>query len=417
MVHSMTNNVSIDATLKLLKYEIQSIARSKRFIDWHESGSFSASLEYIVHEIEQSLLPNHPREAIKILDSFLVLGERVMNRCDDSNGNISAPFREAVVLWGLAWSLLPDFDGQKLAESIWKYFEMNDYGLLDDVIPSSADALKIKGLDELEALVKNQYQGGDDFKTFHALRDIAVVRQSPEAFFEVFQFTGRKEHVSDQIQRARLLINSNRNIEAITLLESIDDTDHYGYDSLDLLIDLYSAANDVDKAQKLRWRGFMTRSDLKYYHAYIEHAQTLTDKEQAHHDALLFAKSHLHLLTSIDLLHGLGCAEEAACQLRTSYDSLNGRYYPTLLALSKLFLEADFPLEAILIYRRLAEDILSRAQSKYYHHVIGYLKKEKKLMIKVTDWKSYPETGAYFDELARVHAKKPAFMRLFHEIE
>jgi hypothetical protein len=41
-----------------------------------------------------------------------------------------------------------------------------------------------------------------------------------------------------------------------------------------------------------------------------------------------------------------------------------GRFYPTLLTLSKLFLKAKFPLETILIYRRLAEDILSRAQSK-----------------------------------------------------
>lgn len=63
----------------------------------------------------------------------------------------------------------------------------------NEAAKASADALKRKGLDELEVLVKNQYRGGDDFKTFHALRDIAVVRQSPEAFFEVFQFTGRKE--------------------------------------------------------------------------------------------------------------------------------------------------------------------------------------------------------------------------------
>jgi hypothetical protein len=416
MVNSMVENVSIDEIIKPLKAEIQSVARSKRFIDWQESGSFSASLGHILYEVERNILPHHPQQAIKILDSFLALGERVMIRCDDSNGDISGSFREAVDMWGRAWSLLPDFNGQTLAESIWKYFEVNDYGLLDEVIPSTADALKRKGLDELEALVKNKYRGGDDFKTFHALRDIAVVRQSPEAFFEVFKFTGRKEHVSDQIDRARLLIQSNRKSEAITLLESIDDTEHYGRDSLDLLIDLYSDENDIGKAQKLRWRGFMTRSDLKYYHAYIEHAQTSTDKEHARNEALVFAKSHSNPLTAIDLLHGLECAEEAACQLREAYDRLDGRFYPTLLTLSKLFLKANFPLEAILIYRRLAEDILSRAQSKYYHHAINYLKKEKKLTIKVNDWKSHPETEAYFAELASLHAKKPAFMRLFYEM-
>lgn len=265
-------------------------------------------------------------------------------------------------------------------------------------------------------MVKNQYRGGDDFKTFHALRDIAIVRQSPEAFLEVFKLTGRKEHVSDKIDRAKLLIQSNRKHEAITLLESIDDTEHYGRDSLDLLIDLYSDENNIEKAQQLRWRGFITRSDLKYYHAYIAHAQTSADKDKALNEALAFAKNHSHPLTAIGLLHDLGCPGEAACQLREAYDRLDGRFYPALLTLSKLFLEADFPLESILIYRRLAEDILSRAQSKYYHHAINYLKKEKKITLKVKDWKSYPETSVYYAELAELHAKKPAFMKLFASV-
>ncbi len=412
----MVENVSIDLIVKSIKSEIQSVARSKRFIDWQESGSFSASLGHILYEVDQKLLPHHPQQAIKILDSFLGLGERVMNRCDDSNGDISGSFREAVDMWGRAWALLPDFNGQILAESIWKYFEANDYGLLDDVIPSTAEALKRKGLDELATLVKNQYRGGDDFKTFHALRDIAIVRQSPEAFLEVFKLTGRKEHVSDKIDRAKLLIQSNRKHEAITLLESIDDTEHYGRDSLDLLIDLYSDENNIEKAQQLRWRGFITRSDLKYYHAYIAHAQTSADKDKALNEALAFAKNHSHPLTAIGLLHDLGCPGEAACQLREAYDRLDGRFYPALLTLSKLFLEADFPLESILIYRRLAEDILSRAQSKYYHHAINYLKKEKKITLKVKDWKSYPETSVYYAELAELHAKKPAFMKLFASV-
>lgn len=412
----MVENVPLDLIVKRLKSDVQSVARSKRFIDWQESGAFASSLGHILYEIEQNLLAHYPQQTIKILDSFLALGGRVMNRCDDSNGDISGSFREAVQMWGQAWSLLPDFNGLILAESIWKYFKANDYGLLDEVIPSTADALKRKGLDELEALVKNQYCGGDDFKTFHALRDIAVVRQSPEAFLEVFKFTGRKEHVSDQIERARLLIQSNRKPEAITLLESIDDTEHYGHDSLDLLIDLYSDENNIEKAQQLRWRGFVTRSNLKYYQAYIEHAQTSVDKDKARNEALEFAKNNSHPLTALELLHALGYPEEAACQLRETYDRLNGRFYSALLTLSKLFLDANYPLEAILIYRRLAEDILLRAQSKYYHHAINYLKKEKKLTIKVKDWKSHPKTGAYFDELSKLHAKKPAFIKLFFPV-
>lgn len=410
-------NASIDLIVKSLKSEIQSISRSKRFINLHEAAYFSASLRHILHDVEQKLLPSHPQQALKILDSFLALGERVMNRCDDSNGDISEPFREAIEMWGQAWALLPDFNGQLLAESIWKYFKTNDYGLLDEVIPSAADALKRKGLDELEALIKSQYLGDDDFKTFHALCDIAIVRQSPEAFLGVFELTGRKEHLSDKITRAKLLIQCSRKLEAITLLESIDDTDHYGRDSLDLLINLYSDEPDIEKAQQLRWRGFITRSNLTYYQAYIEHIQTSTDKDKALYDEVAFAKNHSEPLIAIELLLNLGRTDDAADQLRKNYDQLDGRRcYSSLLGLSKLFLVADCPLETILIYRRLAEDILTRAQSKYYHQVINYLKKEKKFTTKVTDWKCYLETNVYFSELVRLHAKKPAFMKLISSV-
>ena len=63
----MVENISIDMIVKSLKAEIQSVARSKRFIDRCESGAFSTSLGHILYEIEQNLLPHDPQQAIKLL--------------------------------------------------------------------------------------------------------------------------------------------------------------------------------------------------------------------------------------------------------------------------------------------------------------------------------------------------------------
>lgn len=409
----MSDTASPDAIIKHIKTTIQSIARSKRFIERRESSAFTATLEKILYEIESQLLPNHPKQAIKILDSFLALGECVMNRCDDSNGDIGDAFRYAVVMWGKAWSLLPDFTGHILAESLWKHFENNDYGLLDKMISSAADALKRTGLDELESLVKSQSGAQVHFRIFHALQDIAVIRQSPEAFLEVFKFTGRQETMSDQLKRARLLIQSSRKQEAISLLESIDDTAHYGRDSLDLLIELYNGEGNVEKAQALRWRGFITRSDLNYYHVYTENLDSASDQKQALNSALEFARNNPQLLTAIQLLNDLGYPDQAACVLREKYEQLNGHFYSTLLQTAENFLITGHLLEVVLIYRRLSESLLERALSKYYHHAIGYLKKEKKLGANVKDWMTYPPTREYFNELAKQHSKKSAFMKEF----
>jgi len=126
--------------------------RTSRFIDWRESSDFSRRLAYILSSTENNLLPDYAKHAIRILDSFLSQGEKIMNRCDDSNGSIGDEFRYAVTLWGKAWDFLPEFDGKILAERIWHYLLTNDFGLTDEIIPACTEALQRHGLDELETL-------------------------------------------------------------------------------------------------------------------------------------------------------------------------------------------------------------------------------------------------------------------------
>ena len=414
----MPNQSSPDAIVKELQTEIKSISRSSRFIDWRESSDFSRRLAYILSSVENSLLPDYAKHSIRILDAFLSQGEKVMNRCDDSNGSIGDEFRYAVTLWGKAWNSLPDFDGNVLAERIWHYLLTNDFGLTDEIIPACTEALQRQGLDELETLVKaNQHQVKREYLILHALRDIAILRQSPEALRAVFQLTGHRETPSDQLDIARLLIKCGRHQEAISLLETIDDTSHYGRDSLDLLIELHDLEGYKEAAQKLRWRGFVTRSNLDYYQAYIDHLVSDTDKQQARTDAIAFALNNTNLITSITMLNDLKQPDEAALALRNQYESLDGLHYNSLKKIAKHFIKVDYPLEATLIYRRLAESILQRAQSKYYDYAIGYLKKSKEIGVDVQSWLGYSTTEEYFNLLRNEHARKPAFMKVFSLID
>lgn len=414
----MPNNLSPDVVVKELQTDIKSISRSKRFIDWRESSDFSRRLAYILSSVENNLLPDYSSHAIKILDAFMSQGEKVMNRCDDSNGSIGDEFRYAVTLWGKAWAALPDFDGNLLAERIWHYLLTNDFGLTDEIIPACTDALQRHGLDELEALVKaNQQQVKREYLILHALRDIAILRQSPEALRAVFQLTGHKETPSDQLDVARLLIKCVRHQEAIALLETIDDTSHYGRDSLDLLIELHELEGNKETAQKLRWRGFVTRNNLDYYQAYIEQLVSEIEKQQSRTDAIAFALNNASLITSITMLNDLKQPDQAALALRNQYDSLDGLHYNSLKKIAKHFMKVGYPLEAILIYRRLAESILERAQSKYYDYAIGYLKKSKEMGAEVQSWLSYSTTDEYFELLRKEHARKPAFMKVFNLID
>lgn len=245
-----------DTLTTTIRDAIKSIARPSRFIDRSDSGAFSHELAQILGEIDNNLLLHYPSDALTALDAFLSLDKKIMNRCDDSNGSISDEFRYAVDLWGRAWNNLPDFDAHTLVKALEKRITSNSYGLFDNIVPAAGAALKKKGLDELEQLMRSHYaQNKELFYAYNTLRDIALLRESPEAFKEVFELGNYKGTVSDQLDLARLLIKAQRTEEAIQLLETIDDTSHYGAPSLDLLIEIYDAVKNISAAQRLRWRG------------------------------------------------------------------------------------------------------------------------------------------------------------------
>lgn len=416
-VRLMLDAASPEKLVKTIKASIQSIARSNRFIDWRESGSFSQSLDQILADIENHLLTQYPDHAITALDSFLAISEKVMNRCDDSNGSIGGEFRHATKLWGDAWANLLDFDGEKLADAIWYYMDNNDYGLVDNLVQDCAVALRRRGLDELDQLAKKHcLKNKDKFSVYHVMRDVAWLKGSPEALKEVFAMTGHCETESDKLDIARLLIKAWRSQEAIQLLESMDDTTHYGYPALDLLIEAYALEGNQAKTQQLRWRGFVNRSNLKYYHDYIKFLTTEPEKEKALHEAIELALNHHDLITSMQLLIDLGCTDKAADMLRKKYDDLDGRQYYYLKDIAKHFTNAGYPLESILIYRCLTEDILARAQSKYYPYAISYLKKSKELDQQVESWFDYLPTRSYFESLRKQHSRKTAFLQGFNQL-
>lgn len=398
--------------------QIKAIARAERFIDWRESFDFSDALMQILSNIENYLLPTSPEHAIALIDTFLAMDEQVFNRCDDSNGNIGDQFRNAVILWGKAWGCLAEFDGEKLATAIWNHLQNNDYGIKDNIISACAAPLKQAGLETLEKLAKDYLlHQEDDFSAYHVLHDTALIRQSPEAFKEVFKLAGRQETDSDKIEMARMLIKAWRAKEAIELLESINDSNLSAYQMLDLLIEAYDIEGDYEKCQQLRWNGFIIQSNAKYYHAYTKYLSQDSQKEKALNDATEFANNHICLITGIKLLNELGLPDQSSALLLKKYDRLDGDQYYDLKDIAKYFAKVGYPLEAILIYRRLTESIVNRAQSKYYQYAFNYLGKSLALDKEVTHWLNYPNTPTFISQLKATHSRKPSFMQGLKLIE
>lgn len=414
-VERLADSDSYNKVLDSILDEIKSISHSHEFINWRDSSHFAQSLARVIYNIETLLLPNHPKEALTALNAFLKASPKIIERVDDSSGNVGDEFRYAVTVWGKIWNQLADFNGNELAKAIWNYFDENDYGLYDDMILSAADALKLSGLNELENLIKSKYTTAKrSFTVFHALHNIAMLRKSPEDFLEAFKFTHREMSTSDQLELARLLIDTSRADEAIHLLESVK-SDYDAYKHTDLLIEAYLIKGNTDIAQQLRWDGFVKQHRKDLFKSYYDTLPTDQEKKKTIDIAIDVALTW-DTTASISMLFEMNQHDKAAALLHKRYDTLQGNQYYTLKDFADEFTKAGFPLEAILIYRRLTEDILARAQSKYYHHAINYLKSSKHISTYVQDWKTYLTTASYFNQLKEQHRRKPAFMLKFELI-
>ncbi|WP_369426451.1 DUF6880 family protein [Pelagicoccus sp. SDUM812002] len=63
--------------------------------------------------------------------------------------------------------------------------------------------------------------------------------------------------------------------------------------------------------------------------------------------------------------------DRAAAFAQSHIDKISGRYWEILPQYARTF-EAEHPLVATLLYRKLLEDVLDNARSKAYHHAADY---------------------------------------------
>ena len=110
----------------------------------------------------------------------------------------------------------------------------------------------------------------------------------------------------------------------------------------------------------------------------------------------------------------IGELAEAAAVVVGAPGELNGDMYFGLVPLAEK-LEPAHPLAASLAYRALLESILSRGQSKYYHHGARYWVLLLQIGPWVADWKGFESEVEYRERIGREHPRKTAFWRAAKE--
>ncbi len=418
-----------DAAVERLRLAITDLRRDREFIDYRESRSFADGIDSLRATIMDTVVRDSPAAAASLLEDLIRLDEVVFERCDDSDGSVATVLAGAVEDWGRAWALVPERDVAALAQKVLALHLGNQYGVRDDMIAAAKDALGEGGLTALDLDLRQHLSAAapgeanepalDPKRTLlRALRDVADARGDVDAFIEGHVLAGTDRRFVEEI--AERLISAGRPQEAISWLDKawLDKASapHAGrQDKIDTLrIDALMRLDRVADAQEVRWSAFTRTLSHDRFESYLAHA-TAEARDAAHAKAISVARAHRDVLSALGVLHRIDKAEAAAF-VEARHADLSGGVYFVLRPAAEV-LASDFPLAAVLLYRRMVDAVVESGQSKYYSYAAGDFVASDRAAAQVTDWRGHQDQATYRAELKSRHSRKRAFWSRVTEAE
>jgi hypothetical protein len=396
-----------------LKKQLSALSRGKKFYVAGESEEIASEMINICQAITDELAPLKVDAAIELAERFLSLNRKVFERVDDSYGNIWPIFDKLLADLASFYQKSDSYGSDALAKKVFDWYCHNDYSVYDNIVEYFAPPLGNEGLAELERLLREQWKSTtrkprSDYSTTHFLRGwlaIADARKDVDQYISILEQTGQAETVHYQVEIAERLVKIGRCQEALIWLDKVEDSPRFREEKRKLKIQVYEGLGNFEEAQTLRIEQFSASPSKTLYYQCLKGAE---DADPLRERLLSAAFSHPLISQSLTFFIEVGECASAAALVLEKRQEWNGSNYHSLQPAAQ-GLENLYPLEASFLYRVLIDDILSRAQSKYYHHAVRYLKKLEALTPQIEEWHGLKHHQDYWAELQQAHKRKTAF--------
>src|SRR6266404_4657536 len=380
-----------DALVKTLAAEIEAIRGDRRFYGYRQSSTLAYELDRIREGITADLLPVHPSAAAELLGRLIRLDANVFERSDDSDGVIGDAIAEAVRDCGRAWAAVAERDPNMLAAKVLDLFTTDEYGARGKVIIAFATARGTAGLDELER--------------------IADARGDVDGYIAARRLAGSEAAAVREI--VERLVAVGRLEEALHWAEhTLHWAEHTGVPTFEreniarLKVDILDRLGRTEDAQAVRWSIFATSLSPDVLAEYLGRLPEVAMGE-ARQMAIAAALGHPDIHRALHLLADF--APDIAAELvRRRLDQIRGEIYFLLRPVADR-LAGNHPVAAILLYRKMADAVLRRAQSLHYDHAVRDLVDAVRLVPKVADWLGHLSQEDYRRRVATEHRQKRAF--------
>jgi hypothetical protein len=128
---------------------LAALRQARSFVDWQKRPAFVKDLDLQRQLILDKVADGRPDLALELLWRFMELAEPVLNRVDDSRGDVGDVFRQACLdLGAIAAKASPD--PVRLADQVFEAVTTNDYGEYDRLVEVILPALGKPGIARLK---------------------------------------------------------------------------------------------------------------------------------------------------------------------------------------------------------------------------------------------------------------------------
>jgi len=409
-----------DAHAKHLKKRVASLKRGSRFISWSESSAFARDMERLLDEIS-ALVPTDPQAAFKLADAFMATHEKVLSRCDDSNGSIGGAYYYALELWinaAVAWESSNVPCKVDWPTEIAKRHQDNAYGMWDRLISGSKALLSPAQLYQMaeqfeEDAVRFSTQNDDSrfcSKTTVATLGISGVAEAlgdVELYARSYTCTGKHPNELQSQDIAKFALAQDDGESALQWLSG--NCEHrFQLDKNKLLDEAYSKLGRTEDLLHLRRAAYESDPSVMRLNSLIE-VSPLKEHKALTQAAALKAYAIDDIRLAVNALFNLKESGLASDYLKEFPERLEQVWYEPLLDWTKKFEDEEQYLAAVLCYRHLMLDILRRAKTKSYPHAAKYYRALSRLDKSVGDYGEFVDAADFEQQLQDKHGKKYSF--------
>lgn len=401
--------------LARFRKKLDALSNMGGFIDYDDTKSFATELESLLCDLKAGV--KDPKNGLELISSFFEKDADILESCEDSYGDIQDVF--TCQAYELFWHFAAQCDDYDLvADCLLKLMEMDNFGVRRGLfdVPETApraivDVLKTKLWEQVQSSSNQAHrkQGILD------IQRVARKVRDAELYEKCSWLLNQEIPEEEKCKIAEVYLEAGDAATALEWMERIPKgkAKNECWDYGTLMFKIHQRLGNSKEASRLALKEFRQYRSSDSFEKLLsvlgeDQRERITDEETVIiHRSRGFSPEDAAFLVENERLRDV---EEYVLK-RAHY--LDGNHYYSLVPIAVALLADGRFIAATLVYRALLDSILSRAQSRAYHHGADYLEALESMSTKIRRWDGIAPHEEYISALRISHGRKYGFWNQF----